>query len=444
MLFGRTNPAVRAVIAVALLVIGVVLHRLVLEVVGGVAVVAAGAQWLYTSRLGAGGRRPGPRRIQRDRAGGHDSYGGRDRGGERDRGDTRNRPVNPMRAPSEPGRAPNRPVKPDEPPSGQGRARGRPPNAIEVHHLTRRFGGFTAVDDVTFGVPAGQVTAVLGPNGAGKTTTIEIMEGFLAPTAGGVRVLGADPRQGGRAGRAWRARIGLVLQSTSLDMQLTVAEALRLYAGLYARPLPPGEVLELIDLAGDAGTKIGALSGGQRRRADLGLAVIGRPEVLFLDEPTTGLDPQARRGLWAVIQNLAAAGTTVLLTTHYLDEAQRLADRVIVLDEGRVLADATPDRLRARGGAPVIRFPLPSGAPVDSLPPGLAEHVDAGRGELSVPSADLTADLAALVAWARSNSVDLTGLEVGPPSLEDAYLALTGRSAGTADGHVSPEVLLDD
>jgi ABC-2 type transport system ATP-binding protein len=300
------------------------------------------------------------------------------------------------------------------------------------------------VDDISFRVPAGQVTALLGPNGAGKTTTIEIMEGFLAPTAGQIRVLGADPRHGGRAGRAWRARIGLVLQSTSLDMQLTVAEAVRLYAGLFARPLPAGEVLDLIDLAQDAGTKIGALSGGQRRRVDLGLAVVGRPEVLFLDEPTAGLDPEARRSLWAVIQSLAAAGTTVLLTTHYLDEAQRLADRVIVLDEGRVIADATPDQIRARGGIPVIRFPLPPGAPADRLPPGLAEHVDPGRRELSVPSADLTADLAALAAWASGNSVDLTGLEVGPPSLEDAYLALTGRSADTGDGHVQTEVLLHD
>jgi ABC-2 type transport system ATP-binding protein len=316
-------------------------------------------------------------------------------------------------------------------------------NAIEVEHLTRRFGGFTAVNDVSFEVPAGQVAAVLGPNGAGKTTTIEILEGFMAPTGGQARVLDTNPRQGGHAGRVWRSKIGLVLQSTSLDTQLTVTEALRLYAGLYARPLPPREVFDLIDLAEDAGTRIGALSGGQRRRVDLGLAVIGRPEVLFLDEPTTGLDPEARRGVWAVIQDLASAGTTVLLTTHYLEEAQRLAQRVIVLAEGQVIADATPDQIRARGGNPIIRLPLPPGAPTDDLPPDLARHLEAGRLELSVPSADLTADLAALVAWAREHSVDLTGLEVGPPSLEDAYLALTGGSADQANGPARSEVLRD-
>jgi ABC-2 type transport system ATP-binding protein len=300
--------------------------------------------------------------------------------------------------------------------------------AIEVGHLVKRFGGFTAVEDVSFAVPAGQVAAVLGPNGAGKTTTIEVLEGFLAPSSGMVRVLGADPRQGGRAGRARRARIGLVLQSTSLDLQLTVAEAISLYAGLFARAMAPAEVIEMIDLGSDAGTRIGALSGGQRRRVDLGLAIIGRPEVLFLDEPTTGLDPEARRELWAIIQTLVAAGTTVLLTTHYIEEAQRLADRVIVLADGRVVADATPDQLRARGGTPVIRYRLPPGFTAGDLPPALAHHVDPVRNELSLPSGDLTADLDALVGWARLNRADLTGLEVTPPSLEDAYLSLTSES----------------
>jgi len=302
-------------------------------------------------------------------------------------------------------------------------------NAIEVEHLTRRFGDLAAVRDVSFGVPAGQVVAVLGPNGAGKTTLIEILEGFQAPSSGRVRVLGTDPRAGGRAGQAWRARIGMVLQSTSLDRQLTVGEAVRLYGSLFARPMPVREVLDLIGLARETGTRIGALSGGQQRRVDLGLAMIGRPEVLFLDEPTTGLDPQARRGLWAVIQQLAATGTTVLMTTHYLDEAQRLANRVIVLGDGQLTADATPDQLRARGGTPVIRLPLPAGTRAGDLPAELASHVDADRGELSLPSADLTADLATLVAWARSSDVDLTGLEVGSPSLEDAYLTLTGSTS---------------
>ena len=226
-------------------------------------------------------------------------------------------------------------------------------SAIIVKDLVKRYGRFTAVQDVSFEVASGQVTALLGPNGAGKTTTIEILEGFLAPSAGTVQVLGANPRTGGRA---WRARIGLVLQTTSLDAQLTVTEALTMFGALYRKPRRIAEVLDLIDLASDARTRIGALSGGQRRRVDLGLAIIGQPEMLFLDEPTTGLDPEARRRLWSVIENLTAAGTTVLLTTHYLDEAQYLARRVIVLADGRVVADASPDELRAMGGVPVIRY----------------------------------------------------------------------------------------
>src|SRR6202012_1629136 len=172
---------------------------------------------------------------------------------------------------------------------------------------------------------------------------------------------------------------------------------------LFERPVPVTEVLDLIGLARETGTRIGALSGGQQRRVDLGLAVIGRPEVLFLDEPTTGLDPQARRGLWTVIQHLAATGTTALPATHHRDEAQRLAGGLIVLGAGQLAADATPGQLRAHGGTPVIRLPLPPGTGPGDLPAGLAAPVDAGRGELSLPSADLTADLAALVAWARSS-----------------------------------------
>jgi ABC-2 type transport system ATP-binding protein len=305
-------------------------------------------------------------------------------------------------------------------------------SAIVVDGLSKRYGHFTAVQDVSFSVPSGQVTALLGPNGAGKTTTIEILEGFAAPTAGTVRVLGADPRA---AGRAWRARIGLVLQSTSLDGQLSVAEALRLYGGLYPRPRPVGEVLEAIGLTADARTRIGALSGGQRRRVDLGIAIIGRPEMLFLDEPTTGLDPEARRRIWATVADLTAEGGTVLLTTHYLDEAQHLASRIIVLADGRVAADATPDELRALGGVPVIRYRLPQPAP--DLPPSLARHVSGGK--LALPSADLTADLATLVEWARARGVDLTGLEVGPPSLEDAYFAVTGTTSNTATRAASQE-----
>jgi ABC-2 type transport system ATP-binding protein len=294
-------------------------------------------------------------------------------------------------------------------------------SAVAAEHLSRRYGGLAALDDVSFEVAAGEVVALLGPNGAGKTTTMEILEGYQAPSGGTARVLGQDPAG---AGRAWQARVGLVLQSTSLDPQLTVAEALGIFAGLFPRPRPVAEVLELIDLAGEAGTRVGRLSGGQQRRVDVGIGIVGRPELLFLDEPTTGLDPAARRHAWTVIEGLTAAGTTVLLTTHYLEEAQRLADRVLVLAHGRLVADARPEQLRRRGAPTVIRVPLPPGAPTADLPPTLAAAADPDGGRLVVRTGEVTAALDALVGWARRHQVELAGLEVGPPSLEDAYLAL--------------------
>jgi ABC-2 type transport system ATP-binding protein len=298
-------------------------------------------------------------------------------------------------------------------------------SAIAAEHLTKRYGELAAVDDVSFEVPAGQFVAVLGPNGAGKTTTLEMLEGFTAPTAGTIRVLGADPRRGGRR---WRARIGLVLQSTSLDAELTVAATLGLYGQLYPDPRPVGEVLELVDLAGDAQTRVGVLSGGQRRRVDIAIAVIGRPGVLFLDEPTTGLDPEARRRTWAGITELTATGTTVVLTTHYIEEADNLADRVLVLASGRIIADATPHELRTRGGASSVRFPLPDSRLAASLPAALAGHVSPDGRVLVIHGADVTAALRDLMGWADAHRLDLTGIEVGPPSLEEAYLAATGGS----------------
>jgi ABC-2 type transport system ATP-binding protein len=294
-------------------------------------------------------------------------------------------------------------------------------SAVAVEHLSRRYGGLAALEDVSFEVAAGQVVALLGPNGAGKTTTMEILEGYQAPSGGTARVLGEDPAC---AGRAWRARFGLVLQSTCLDPQLTVVEALGIFAGLFPRPRPVAEVLELIDLTDEAGTRVGRLSGGQQRRVDVGLGIVGQPELLFLDEPTTGLDPAARRQAWTTIEGLTAAGTTVLLTTHYLEEAQRLADRVLVLAHGRLVADARPEQLRRRGAPTVIRVPLPPGAPIADLPPTLAAAAGPDGGRLVVRTAEVTATLDALVGWARRHQVELAGLEVGPPSLEDAYLAL--------------------
>ncbi len=287
-------------------------------------------------------------------------------------------------------------------------------SAIRAAGLTRRFGALTALEDVSFEVEPGEVVALLGPNGAGKTTAIELLEGYRAPNAGSVSVLGADPRRGDRA---WRARIGAVAQSTSLDLQLSVREVLRIFAALFPRPRAIDEVLALIDLEAESGTRIASLSGGQQRRVDLGVGIVGRPELLFLDEPTTGLDPAARRRTWAVVEQLAAAGTTVLLTTHYMDEAERLAGRLLVLRRGRLVADTTPARLRAAAPRSTLRLPWPQGV---EPPRGQLD-----RGELVIRTADVAASLDELLGWARERSVSLDGLEVGRPSLEDAYLALT-------------------
>jgi ABC-2 type transport system ATP-binding protein len=291
--------------------------------------------------------------------------------------------------------------------------------AISATKLSRRYGDLTVLDRVDLDVPTGQLIAVLGPNGAGKTTLIEILEGLAPPSGGTVRVLGEDPR---RADRRWRGRIGLMLQSTSLENESTVREILSLAAGLYPDPRPVAEVLELIDLTGDARSRIGTLSGGQQRRVDLGLAVIGRPDVLFLDEPTTGLDPQARQRCWSTVARMRSDGATVVLTSHYLDEVEQLADRVVVLNSGRVVADTDPVRLRTQAGASRIRFRIPDGAA--ELPAGLTRQISSGT--LRMTTADPTAALGELVRWAERNQVELSGLEIGPPTLESAYLNLIG------------------
>jgi ABC-2 type transport system ATP-binding protein len=298
-------------------------------------------------------------------------------------------------------------------------------SAIVVDRLERRFGNLVAVDDVSFEIAPGEVVALLGPNGAGKTTTLEILEGYLAPTAGHVSVLGEDPCRGGRA---WRARIGVMLQSTSLDLGLTVRDSLALFARLFPDPRPIPELLELIGLESDEQTRIGHLSGGQRRRVDLALGIIGRPGLLFLDEPTTGFDPEARRASWATVKQLAAEGTTVLLSTHYMEEAQQLARRLLVLVGGRLVADSTGEQLRACAGQSRIRLPVPTDADVCGLPDRLARHVAGGQLELLVDSHDLPAILERLLGWAQSSDIDLAGLEIAPPTLEDTYLELTSQN----------------
>jgi ABC-2 type transport system ATP-binding protein len=273
--------------------------------------------------------------------------------------------------------------------------------AIEVRGLRKTYGSRSAVGGIDLSVPHGEVFALLGPNGAGKTTTVEILEGHRRRDSGDVRVLGHDPATGGRA---WRARIGIVLQSATDAADLTIAETVRHIAGLYPRPRPAAEVIELVGLSDQAKTKVRALSGGQRRRLDVALGIVGRPEVVFLDEPTTGFDPQARRQFWQLVRALAAEGTTILLTTHYLDEAEALADRLAVIAGGVLVAEGTPATLGGRSGA---------GATVGWTGP---------RG----PESEHTDDPAAAVARLSAAGVDLTTLTITRPSLEDTYLTLIG------------------
>ncbi len=292
--------------------------------------------------------------------------------------------------------------------------------AISVSGLTKSYGGHVALVDVGFEVEEGETVAILGPNGAGKTTTVEILEGFRRRSGGRVSVLGEDA---GEAGRAWRARIGLVLQATSLDEQLTVREELSLYAGMYPNPKPVDEVIDLVGLTDEADRRIGTLSGGQKRRADLGLGIVGSPELLFLDEPTSGFDPAARHAAWETIGRLCAGGMTVVLTTHYLEEAEKLADRVVVVAGGRVVADASPDEVGGLAGrGSLVRFPVPEGA---GLPAGLAADATLEGGWATLRTEDLAPALGGLLDWARDQGVDLNRLTVSQPTLEDAYLALT-------------------
>jgi ABC-2 type transport system ATP-binding protein len=293
--------------------------------------------------------------------------------------------------------------------------------AIAVRGLTKRYGDVVAVDGIDLEVRAGEVLAFLGPNGAGKTTATEILEGHRPRTGGAVSVLGEDPQE---AGRSWKARIGIVLQSGSTQTALTPRETLELWASYYPAPRDVGEVLALVGLTEKADARIATLSGGQRRRVEVGLALIGGPELVFLDEPTTGFDPDARRQFWGVIDGLRETGTTIFLTTHYLEEAQALADRVAIIKEGRIVAEGTPAELSARAGTVRVAFRLPDGAASDDLPPLPGElWVRDGRAELL--TAAPTAAVGALAAWAaRRGRPELEDLAIARPSLEDVYLEL--------------------
>jgi ABC-2 type transport system ATP-binding protein len=296
--------------------------------------------------------------------------------------------------------------------------------AIRVTGLRKRYGELEAVRGIDFEVAEGECFALLGPNGAGKTTTVEILEGYRDRDAGEVEVLGLDPRRGGRD---LRERIGIVLQSSGHFRELTVREVVELFGGYYPHPRATGEVIDLVGLGEKAGARVKTLSGGQQRRLDLALGLVGDPDLLFLDEPTTGFDPSARRRSWELIESLRELGKTILLTTHYMDEAQALADRVAIITTGRIVAAGTPDSLGGRDeGEAVISFRLPAGTAVTDLPAGLPGRPAPREDRVELRTTQPTGALNVLTSWALARGEELDALAVTRPSLEDVYLQLTG------------------
>ena len=298
-----------------------------------------------------------------------------------------------------------------------------PMAAISVDGLRKSYDRFEAVRGITFEVAEGEVFCLLGPNGAGKTTTVEILEGYRRATAGTVRVLGQDP---GLADAAMYERIGIVLQECGVQDDLSVAELLAMYRSYYPHPRPAAEVLDLVELDVKRDARAKTLSGGQRRRLDLALALVGDPDLIFLDEPTTGFDPSARRQAWSTIRSLCSLGKTVFLTTHFMDEAQELADRVAVVVGGVIVAAGTPADLGGRDRAPTqIRFDLPDGLAAADLPDLGDARVAAEGATVLVVTDTGVADTNRLTGWALERGVDLAHFSVAQPTLEDVYLSLT-------------------
>jgi ABC-2 type transport system ATP-binding protein len=297
--------------------------------------------------------------------------------------------------------------------------------AITVRGLRKSYGPNEAVRGIDFEVASGEVFGFLGPNGAGKTTTIEILEGYRERTAGEVSVLGIDP---GRPSREWRTRIGLVLQECELNPLLTVGETMHLYASFFPNARSVDETLDLVGLADKRRARVGSLSGGQRRRLDVGVGVIGNPELLFLDEPTTGFDPSARRSAWNMIEGLKELGTTIVLTTHYMEEAQHLADRVVIMREGGIVAKGAPETLGEQlGRETMIRFRTYDGI-ADRVSAAIGETAIVTGNEATIASTDPQRDLYLLLHWAESEGITLPDLEVRRPSLEDVFLEVTSDS----------------
>ena len=299
---------------------------------------------------------------------------------------------------------------------------------ISVRGLVKRYDSHQAVAGITLEVRRGEIFAFLGPNGAGKTTTVEILEGFRQRTAGEVAVLGQDPAT---AGGAWRDRVGVVLQESEPEPGLSVRECLVMYAGYYRKPRDIDETISLVGLTAKAGTLGTRLSGGQRRRLDFALALIGDPELIFLDEPTTGFDPSARRAAWEVVAGLRQLGKTIFLTTHYMDEAEYLADRIAVLSAGRVVAEGTPRTLGGRDHmATAVSFTLPAELQARDLPEGLRPLAGPGPGGTTLlHSESPLVHLQMLGNWALGRGFDLPDLDVHRPTLEEVYLSLTGPAS---------------
>ncbi len=303
--------------------------------------------------------------------------------------------------------------------------------AIHVRDLHKSYGDQEAVRGIDLDIAVGEIFGFLGPNGAGKSTTIEILEGYRKRTRGEAWVLGTDP---GNPTRPWRERIGLVLQDSQLEPTLTVRETVTMFSDFYPKPRPVEETIELVGLREKIDARVGTLSGGQRRRADVAVAIVGDPDLVFLDEPTTGFDPSARREAWNMIEGLKSLGKTVFLTTHYMDEAQHLADRVAILAAGKIVARGRPGELgSAAEQATVIRFRVPEGVGVEQLRSAAQVPVEVAGSEASVQTGDPQAALYGLLSWAEREGRKLEALEVQRPSLEDVFLQLTGGQRTTTE-----------